>query len=149
MTRTRAPIFDRLVRLSDRSGDCWLWTGARYRNGYGQMCLDGKRRSAHRVSWEAANGPVPVGLDLDHVCRVRHCINPAHLEPVTRSENMRRALPFRTYVSPGAPRRETCMRGLHSMEEASVGPHGRYCRNCRNERQQERRRRNRASAVVA
>jgi hypothetical protein len=72
----------------DESG-CWLWTGAIASNGYGWL----HKSSAHRLVYEAVTGlSVPKGLDIDHLCRVRRCVNPAHLEPVTRSENLRRGL---------------------------------------------------------
>ena len=73
------------------SGDCWLWTGAVDAGGYAHFRHDGRTQKAHRVVWELLNGAVPDGLELDHLCNVRHCVNPAHLEPVTHAENMRRA----------------------------------------------------------
>lgn len=75
---------------------CWLWTGELNSAGYGRISRGNRhtgtreRLLAHRVSYELANGPAPEGMDLDHKCRVRMCVNPAHLEPVTRSENNRR-----------------------------------------------------------
>lgn len=69
---------------------CWIWKGYLQPNGYGKA-FDGKKvRMAHVVVWEAANGPVPDGLDLDHLCRNRACVRPDHLEPVTRAVNLRR-----------------------------------------------------------
>jgi len=69
---------------------CWLWTAAIYGNGYGHAFWGGRHRAAHRVSYQLLVGPVPAGRDLDHLCRVRHCVNPAHLEPVSRRENLLR-----------------------------------------------------------
>lgn len=70
---------------------CWLWRGARAR-GYGHFCVDKRRvRGAHRVSYETLRGPIPEGMQIDHLCRVRNCINPAHLEVVTQAENTARA----------------------------------------------------------
>jgi DNA-binding transcriptional regulator YiaG len=66
---------------------CWLWQGHIGQLGYGWI----KRGPVHRVYFEQARGPVPDGMELDHLCRVRHCVNPDHLEVVTRSENVRRA----------------------------------------------------------
>lgn len=70
---------------------CWLWTGGLNAKGYGVFWDGGKNRSAHRLSYELANGPAPDGLALDHKCRQRSCVNPSHLEPVTNLENTRRS----------------------------------------------------------
>jgi hypothetical protein len=80
----------RLVAYSDRSGDCWLWLGSLTRDGYGRTHVAGVDRLAHVVAYELHVGPVPEGLVLDHTCRVRRCINPAHLEPVPVAVNTAR-----------------------------------------------------------
>lgn len=59
----------------DRSG-CWLWTLGRTSRGYGSLKIDGVAKVAHRESYEAFRGPIPPGLHIDHLCRVRHCVNP-------------------------------------------------------------------------
>lgn len=77
----------------DKNGPrgCWLWTGCLNDDGYGLLGIGGTRnRLAHRWSYERHVGPIPAGLELDHKCRVRSCVNHAHLEPVTRDENQRR-----------------------------------------------------------
>lgn len=74
---------------------CWLWTGALGGGGYGAIGAGGKRggrRTAHRVAYELYRGPIPAGLELDHLCRTRCCVNPWHLEPVTRRENVLRGV---------------------------------------------------------
>ena len=75
--------------------DCWPWWGAIGSNGYGTATSDGFRVPAHRFVYERLVGPIPEGLVLDHLCRVRHCVNPRHLEPVANAENVRRGMPFR------------------------------------------------------
>lgn len=70
---------------------CWLWHGAKTARGYAKVrCEDGRISDAHRVIYEKRVGPVPAGLELDHLCRWRSCVRPDHLEPVTHRENMRR-----------------------------------------------------------
>lgn len=70
--------------------DCKVWTGATDR-GYGRVSVDGQVRRVHRVVWEMERGPIPEGLTIDHLCRVRMCCNTEHMELVTQSENTRRA----------------------------------------------------------
>ena len=85
---------DVLDRLADKfdidESGCWLWT-ASIRDGYGQIRDSGSVRGAHRVMFEQLVGEVDEGMDLDHLCRVRRCVNPDHLEPVTRLENILRS----------------------------------------------------------
>ena len=73
-----------------RPDGCWQWTAATNGRGYGQIWIAPKYMVAHRVAYKLFVGPVPEGLDLDHLCRNRGCVNPEHLEPVTRRENVRR-----------------------------------------------------------
>lgn len=69
-------------------GPCWLWT-ASTRHGYGQLNVGNKRvTEAHRISSELHNGPIPEGMDIDHVCRVPRCVNPAHLRASTHKQNL-------------------------------------------------------------
>lgn len=70
----------------DRTGNCWLWLGYTTALGYGRY----NQQMAHRLSYEEALGPIPEGLELDHLCRVRLCVRPEHLEAVTHAENVRR-----------------------------------------------------------
>lgn len=73
-------------------GPCWLWTAHVNDDGYGVLKVEGRTRPAHIWSYEYHVGEVPTGLELDHLCRVRACVNPWHLDPVTHAENVRRAV---------------------------------------------------------
>lgn len=86
-----ATVVEKLLTkaVGDVETHCWIWQGALSNKGYGQICTD-RTRSAHRVSYETFVGPVPLGMQLDHLCRNRACINPGHLEPVTAKENQQR-----------------------------------------------------------
>ena len=72
-----------------KTNACWLWT-AGTNNGYGQFKIDGKTYYSHRIAYEMCHGPIHEGLCIDHLCRVRHCVNPDHLEVVTHKENISR-----------------------------------------------------------
>ncbi len=74
----------------EKSDNCWLWTATKSHNGYGQFYFNGKLIYSHRFVYQVMIGDIPKGLDLDHLCRVRNCVNPDHLEPVTRQENLSR-----------------------------------------------------------
>ena len=77
-----------------KTATCWIWTSAIIRSGYGTFWIDGGMQYAHRLSYEWTIGPIPPGLQLDHLCRVRECVNPSHLEPVTNRENILRGFGF-------------------------------------------------------
>lgn len=76
---------------------CWLWTAALNGHGYGAFTLPISRRKvgAHRLAYELYRGPIPTGFQIDHLCRVRSCVNPSHLEAVTQFENLRRGFQAR------------------------------------------------------
>ena len=78
--------FREKITMDPESG-CWRWR-ALTGNGYGLFFFEGKYRRAHRFSYEAFYGPIPEGMDIDHVCRVRNCVNPTHLRPVTERDNV-------------------------------------------------------------
>lgn len=116
---------------------CWIWTGAQFSNGYANMKVKNSRKNClvHRVLYELVVGPIPSGLDIDHLCRVRCCVNPAHLEPVTRRENLRRAGIIDRLIAQGKSWFENpqCKSG-HQMtkENTYIYPNGRHraCRIC-------------------
>lgn len=101
----------------DETG-CWLWTACVYPGGYGMYRHNGKLQRAHRVVYTLLVGEIPSGLQLDHLCRVRHCVNPEHLEPVTQRENLLRG----DHPNHVANRTKICQRG-HPIT-------GKKCREC-------------------
>lgn len=112
------------------AGNHWLWLGAHSRSeGYGVYHCDGSTVGVHRLSWVDANGPIPDGFQIDHLCRVRQCINPEHLEPVTPGENAARS----DYTSKG---RQFCAQGHPlSGDNLWIAPKSkaRRCRICKAE----------------
>ena len=86
----------------NKTDSCWLWT-AKTTFGYGYFQINYKYHRAHRVAYQILVGEIPEGLVLDHLCRVRNCVNPEHLEPVTRHENNRRGIhpPLKTHCKYG------------------------------------------------
>jgi len=85
-------VIERLMfRTALLANGCWEWRGSVNHSGYG-LAWDGKKlRIVHRIAYEELIGPIPAGLQIDHLCRNRPCINPAHLEPVTALTNVRRS----------------------------------------------------------
>lgn len=135
--RVKGSLSERFWARVDASGDCWLWQGHTRANRYGTFSLwlgDGKVKTwfAHRFAYEALVGSIPIGLDLDHLCRNPSCVNPDHLEPVTRQTNVRRG-----YSRPAINATKThCPKG-HPYDEANTfvtgargGRRYRVCRAC-------------------
>lgn len=89
---------------------CWIWQWSNDRLGYGVVKDGGRNRKAHIVFWERANGPMPKGLVLDHLCEQKACVNPEHLEPVTHTENIRRCK--HTKLNEAAVREIRSLRGV-------------------------------------
>ena len=119
----------------DRTGECWVWTGTAAEGGYGHFKISGTTLSAmaHRVAYRVLVGPIPDGLQLDHLCRNPPCVNPAHLEPVTARENIRRAMEAKY----GGPNRSECTKGHPWTPENIYWRKSGHpvCRACNRERQ--------------
>jgi hypothetical protein len=107
---------------------CWLWQGYLNKDGYGKFSLSGRVYKAHQAAMVLFGRDVPQGAEIDHKCRVRHCVNPDHLEAVTHRENVRRGdigkwQRVKTHCKSGHPL---------SGKNLYVGSDGfRYCRTCR------------------
>lgn len=113
-----------------RNGACWRWHGLKDRAGYGRFNVGSRKVAAHRFAYEMFLGAIPVGLVLDHLCRVHDCVNPFHLEPVTNAENIRRGitgmrLAAITHCPSGHPYDETNTLAYRGK---------RYCRACVHQR---------------
>jgi hypothetical protein len=80
-------IEERLWAKVDKSGECWIWTGANRNGTYGVIRHNGRSEPTHRVTYELANGPIPEGMDIDHMCHVSLCCRPEHLQAVTHKQN--------------------------------------------------------------
>lgn len=135
-TRRIEPIEDRFFRKVDAVGICWVWTGYCNKDGYGRFNRGAQGMgvaSAHRWAYEYLVGAIPAGMTLDHLCRNRKCVNPDHLEIVTRGANV-----LRGHSSPAANARKTrCKHGHEFTHENTYdlnrhhdGRVGRCCRQC-------------------
>lgn len=113
-------VADRIDARTDKTGDCWLWTGYTNDDGYGIIKVNGRAVGVHRVAYELVAGPIPKGIELDHLCQVRHCVRPGHLEPVTHTENVRRSGVRTTHCPSG-----------HLYDEANTYVYRSGARGCR------------------
>jgi len=126
----------------DESG-CWLWTWNVKASGYATMSVNNKMEWVHRLSYEALVGPIPAGLQIDHLCRVHNCVNPEHLEPVTSRENTIRGYAARSAANGGLPLSSattSCMLG-HERNEVNSYMNAKglvICRVCQRRRQAEK-----------
>jgi hypothetical protein len=147
MARIKLTLMSRFLGFvsPDPNSGCWLWTGCIQGGGYG-VFDNGKDKTtlAHRVAYTLFRGLIPDGLQLDHKCRVRLCVNPWHLEAVTLQENLRRGLGNAAAIIAAASKRKGrgfCPRG-HVRDQANTytDKRGRHaCRACSREKAQERR----------
>ena len=107
---------------------CWLWLGALNERGYGKMMINYRKILAHRFAYQTFKGPLLARMELDHLCRVRCCVNPDHLEQVDHAEKVRRGAAVETHCKWG-----------HPWDEKNTWMNGkwRFCRACNNARQKE------------
>ena len=119
----------RFMNKVEKTDTCWLWTAATWQ-GYGRFSYQYENVLAHKWLWEPLHGPHSRDRELDHLCRIRHCVNPDHLELVTHAENVQRG-------NGGMPPRTMCPKG-HRYEGDNVyirpDGRGRGCKTCRSKR---------------
>lgn len=129
-------VAERFWPKVEKTDSCWPWRGSVDRKGYGRLRVDGRTALAHRIGYELCVGPIPEGLTLDHLCRNRGCVNPAHLEPVTHRENCLRAVSGPIIENAA---KTHCKHGhAFTLENTYVGPNGsRICRTCQDRRRRE------------
>ena len=122
-----------MLKVAQGQKGCVFWAAAVNRDGYGQFWVNGRSVKAHRWAYEYFKGPIPEGLQLDHLCRNRNCVNPAHLEPVTGRENV-----LRGDTGKHEADKTHCPKG-HEYAGANlyIDPRGkRQCRTCGAAKQQ-------------
>lgn len=117
----------------DKTESCWLWRGYVAPTGYGMFWYPERKRTvyAHRVAYELKRGPIPASMEIDHICRVRNCVRPDHLEVVTTRENLLRS----TCASAKHAKKTHCPKGHpYDRDNTYLHPDGsRRCRICRAE----------------
>lgn len=125
---SRLPLAERIASRYEvcPTTGCWLWLGVLNDRGYGQIGIRKQCRRAHRVVYELHRGPIPEGLQIDHLCKTRCCVNPDHLEAVTQYENNMRS---ESIVARNA-RKTKCIRGHEITGIKADGSGRRYCKAC-------------------
>lgn len=133
-----------IIKFTDRIGPmkdkytCWIWQGTGYNREYGMFAMQGRNVFAHRVSHHLFNGEIPEKFTVDHICRVKQCMNPYHLEAVTFGENSRRSPSG--YIAGKKAREKTHCRKGHEFNEENTGwannptcysGKQRYCKPCK------------------
>ncbi len=113
----------------ERTGDgCWIWQGALGKDGYGVLKFNGHHTGAHRAAYIMARGPIPDGMQIDHLCRNRLCVRPSHLEVVTCRENLMRG---RTIQAANAAKTHCKQGHPFDADNTKITTRGqRRCRTC-------------------
>lgn len=117
------------TKIASTSSGCWLWGASRGRNGYARFGWRGNAREAHRYAYELCVGPIPPGHEIDHKCRVRHCVNPDHLQVVPRGWNGAQGFELAAQMKRQATH---CKRGHPFTPENTGLQRGKHrsCRTC-------------------
>lgn len=128
----------RLEAIRGQPGECWPWPVVSKKLGYGTAYWNGRLGYAHRFAYEVLVGPIPEGATLDHLCRNKACVNPSHLEPVSRGENVLRGVGFAA-----VNKAKACCPEGHPLAGRNLirhGPGGRWrrCRTCARRKERER-----------
>lgn len=130
---TIAPRFWVKVALTANADRCWNWLAGKDQLGYGMFKIGGKKgysHRAHRVSFELVKGQIPSGLEIDHICRNRGCVNPDHLRAVTHLENMRAAVSAGSMIGKFQLSKTHCPNGHEYSAENTYRPIRRNERQC-------------------
>jgi HNH endonuclease len=106
--------------IEEPNTGCWIWLGSRTKGGYCQVKIGYKHVYVHRWAFEQFRGPIPAGLSIDHLCRTRSCVNPAHMQAVTHADNVRRSV---------SATKTQCRLG----HELARGKNQRFCPVCQRE----------------
>jgi HNH endonuclease len=126
----------------EKTDNCWLWRGYVQPDGYPRFKFEGRPHNAHRLAYMWLISPIPDGLQIDHLCRVKTCVNPEHLEAVTPGENTRR-VPDHPIMLNAA--KTHCPHGHeYDLLNTYYCNGHRICRACRTRQQREKRARRRA-----
>src|SRR3972149_166160 len=125
------PALTRFIEKYRRTETCWQWTGTHTDTGYGKVFMDRRLWQAHRAAYVLYIGPIPDGLDIDHLCENKGCVNPEHLRPLDHRTNVLRG----NHLFARRSRMTVCEKGLHDLPPANTIPENngvnRRCRECR------------------
>ena len=141
MAPTPTPPHIRFWAKVQKTDTCWLWQASLLPNGYPRFSLNGSTVYAHRFAYERANGPIAKGLEIHHLCGIRHCVNPAHMEVATHKQNIHRG----NGVAGHNIRKTHCKHG-HEFNDANTclrANGSRQCIECRRIRDRDRKRKQR------